>query len=287
MSIFKKTPSLDSVKATLYAEQTIARQAAAPIRLAFMIDEHNTGLPPVVRLLRGGRGGEVRLKLFLSMLWLAPRRTRREMPFRSSFWAELLDLDDPSGRGARRIGEAISWLEQQHFISAIRRPGYAPQVTLLDERGGGVKYEHPPGSYIKLPAEFWTRRWIQDLSGAALALFLVVLAELYRYGPRLSFWVAPKVARAAYGLSADTWTKASGELSDLGLVHIGRAKLRGAHVDILKKRNTYRLASPSTMSEPVTWDELGAAVRATLSARPLPIVNPQSSDRAAEAIAEV
>jgi hypothetical protein len=216
------------------------------------------------------------LKLFLSMLWLAPRRPRNEMPFRSSFWAELLDLDDPSGAGARRISDAISWLEEQHFIRAFRRPGYPPRVTLLDERGTGAKYQHPPGRYHKLPAEFWTRRWIQDVSGAGLALLLVILAEMHRHGPRLSFWLAPRVARETYGLSADTWTKASKELKQLGLIYVGRAKLRGEHVDVLKKRNTYRLITTAVPDDPLTWPSLSDAIRATLTSRPEPIADPQS-----------
>lgn len=274
MSQFKKIPSLLSIQATHYAAQKLARQAAAPIRVEFMGDAK--GGQPVARLLRGGRGGEIRLKLFLSILWLAPRSPRHELSFRSTFWAELLDLAQPAGAGARRIGDAISWLEREGFVSAVRRTGYAPQLTLLDERGNREKYRHPPGHYLKLPSEFWTRRWIHDMSGAGLAIFLVSLAELYRHGPKLEFWLAPRVARETYGLSSDTWTKGARELARLGLISVGRAKLRREHVDVLMKRNTYRLAVPGNPPSSLDWESLYEATRLTLSSRQEPIANPQA-----------
>lgn len=268
----KKTPTNESLKAAHYAAQELARQNAAPVRWEFMIDEDGKGFPPIARMIRGGRGGEVRLKLFLSMLWLGPRRPANEMAFRSGFWAELLELDDPSGAGARRVSDAISWLEQQNFIRATRRPGYFPCVTLLDERGTGARYQHPR-RYIKIPAEFWTRRWIQDMSGAAVVFFLVVLAELRRKGPRPSFWLAPRLAREIYGLSADTWTKGGAELSRLGLVSIGRERLRDEHVESVKKRNTYRLATAAILPGSLEWRDLEAALLETLRSRGEPIAD--------------
>ena len=41
------------------------------VRSAFIASEDPETPPPMTQLMRGGRGGEVKLKLLLSMLWIA------------------------------------------------------------------------------------------------------------------------------------------------------------------------------------------------------------------------
>jgi len=55
--------------------------------------------------------GTVRVKLELTFLWFAANPHDLAYPARA--WATLLGLPDPAGRGARRINEAILWLEQR------------------------------------------------------------------------------------------------------------------------------------------------------------------------------
>ena len=62
-----------SVDALDYAE-IVARRVhgrAAPVRRLFVERALPDSPPPLATLLRGGRGGEVRLKLYLSILWFA------------------------------------------------------------------------------------------------------------------------------------------------------------------------------------------------------------------------
>ncbi len=83
---------------------------------------------PLVAMLRGGHGGEVRLKLYLSITLLAahpPFDISRPIAGRS--WATMLGLPDPEGNGARRIADALVWLDQHRYIALQRRPGMPPQ----------------------------------------------------------------------------------------------------------------------------------------------------------------
>src|SRR5688572_19748264 len=78
------------------AEQAGARSAA--IRYAFIARaEAADPSPPLARLLRGsgGRGGAVRLKLYLTMLWLARGRQDPVFAYPAQQYAALLGLPSP------------------------------------------------------------------------------------------------------------------------------------------------------------------------------------------------
>src|SRR5438105_14580965 len=110
---------------------------SARVRFGFVRRGEGGGIPPLARVLRGGRGGEVRLKLLLSVLWAAgggdERHATGAWPARA--WAQMLDLPDPEGKGQRRIQEAIHWLEGKALIRAERQPGKPMSLQLmLEER---------------------------------------------------------------------------------------------------------------------------------------------------------
>ena len=164
----------------------------------------------MVQIARGGRAADVRLKLLLSALWLCPEPPHdTAMPART--WARLLRLSDPDSAGARRVGEAIRWLDAERFLRATWSPGGLTQITLLDECLAGGAYRSPvldPSQgdefdprdrYIRLPASLWTSGWISALSGIALATLLTLLeAEPL---DAATFWVSPTRASEIYGLS--------------------------------------------------------------------------------------
>lgn len=213
-------------------------------------------LPPLARLLRGGRGGEVRLKLLLALLWVAgggdERHATSAWPARA--WAALLDLDDPELHGQRRVRDAIRWLEQEGFLRTERQPGRPMVLQLLLEDGSGKDYFDPAppakkkkeskeawlGSdlYIQLPASFWTEGWAARLTGRALAMLLVLREVTFSGDWR---WVSPSQARQRYGLSEDTWSKGVAELKANKIIEI-RKKAVGEEVfDFRRVRNTYKL----------------------------------------------
>ena len=194
--------------------------------------------PPMARMLRGGgRGGATRLKLYLSLLWLARGRQRPVFSYPAQQLAALLGLPDPDTAGTRRIQDALRWLHENSFVALDRRPGNASRVHLLDDAGSGTAYRDP-GSlankrarlaepepepererhfYVRLPREYWTNGWITHLSGAATAMYLAVLRE-QRGTIHEPVWISPRIGRDQYDLSDETRTKGLTELVDAELL---------------------------------------------------------------------
>jgi hypothetical protein len=239
--------------------RTQARERThAPIRRRF-IERADTSKPtPLASALRGGRGGAVRLKLELSFLWFAAKPPH-DLAYPARAWATLLDLDDPAGRGARRINEAILWLERHQLISVESRAGQPNVVTLLSETGTGDPYELPGAAYnrlrnkkprdlaeehryIQLPNELWTKGWIPVLSGAAVAMLLVLYTELGSKNPEhTDLWFSPRQAELRYGLSEDTRSKGLRELRAAELITARRQPIAPDNFDFQRLRNVYRL----------------------------------------------
>lgn len=149
------------------------RKAGVNLPIEFVRSELNPPeATPLATLLRGGRGGEVRLKLYLCLTLLATAEPHdiRE-PIRSSWWAGALGLPDPDDNGARRIGKALEWLDKYDYIQLNRRPGRPSTVVLLDPRGGGGAYVGVDKAqrWVRLPLGLWHQEWIVDLSGTGPA----------------------------------------------------------------------------------------------------------------------
>jgi hypothetical protein len=225
-------------------DQAVARskrRAGVNLPIEFVRSELNPPeVTPLATLLRGGRGGEVRLKLYLCLTLLATAEPHdiRE-PIRSNWWAGALGLPDPDDNGARRISKALEWLDKHEYIQLNRRPGRPSTVVLLDPRGGGGAYVGVDKAqrWVRLPLGLWRQEWIVDLSGSALAL-LIVLLELTGGATTPRFLETGR--HAQYGLSEDTWTRASKELQDVGLLTVGQVRA-GRDLDMRRTRNTYLL----------------------------------------------
>lgn len=234
------------------------RRTHAPVRLRF-VQRADPGEPtPLARALRGGRGGAVRFKLELSFLWVAAKPPH-DLAYPARAWATLLGLPDPAGRGARRVNEAISWLEQNGLIEVETRSGVPNVITLLSEAGNGEAYELPGAAYsrlrnkssevadqhryLQIPNAFWTNGWIGVLSGAAVAMLLVLYAELgnKRNPETTDLWLSPNQADLRYGLSEDTRSKGLRELQAAGIVSVRRQTVASNTFDFQRRRNVYRL----------------------------------------------
>jgi hypothetical protein len=200
-----------------------------------------TGAPPLSRLVggkRGGRGGEVRLKVYLCLTLVAVRRPYDIRDISPRAWARALGLPDPNGSGARRVSDALDWLRDAKLIELRRHSGGSPTVKLLSPTGDGGEYSwRGGGRYLRLPLGFWTEEWITRLSATAIALLLVVLEMQGGRKPDKRPWIAgPDKGR--YGLSDDTWARARKELEAAGLLTVERA-MHGEDFDVMKLRNTY------------------------------------------------
>ncbi len=220
--------------------------------------------PPMTRMLRGGRGGQVRLKLYLSMLWLA-KQNNASLPYPARAWAELLGLRDPAAAGARRINEAQAWLERNRFVTIEARSGAPNLVTLKEESGSGADYELPGAAwsrlkgnddaqrahrYVQVPANFWTQGWVAVLSGPAVAMFLALLRELGPHGADTELWFSPRAATERFALSEDARSKGLRELVDAQLVEVTRRSLNPQDFDFQRVRNVYRLRPEALADTP-------------------------------------
>ncbi|MFE3126316.1 hypothetical protein ACFXHD_23170 [Streptomyces hydrogenans] len=227
--------------------------------------DHTAEPPPMARMLRGGgRGGQVRLKLYLSYLWLQKDDTARELSIRHSAWANLLDLRDPDKAGARRISEAHTWLEENGFIEITKGPRLN-LVTVLDETGRGEPWIAPGAAakkekesnilgalvnrYIQIPRAFWTNGHISVLSGAGVAMYLALLSEKGGLDGE-DLWFSPKEAVSRFALSEDTRSKGLRELADAGLISTKRRPVNQTDfmAEALHMRNVHIL-NPERLNE--------------------------------------
>jgi hypothetical protein len=243
------------------------RRTHAPVRRLFIQRATPDKPTPLASALRGGRGGAVRLKLELSFLWVAAKAPH-DLAYPARAWATLLDLPDPVVRGARRIHEAILWLEQNKLIEVEARSGIPNVLTLRSEAGTGEPYELPGTAYtrlrkkssdtadqhryVQIPNTFWTMGWVSVLSGTAVAMLLVLLSELGTKNPETTdLWFSPDQADLLYGLSRDTRTKGLKELQAAGIITVRRRPIAPDTFDFQRLRNVYRL-NPHRLNQPAS-----------------------------------
>ncbi|MER6288564.1 hypothetical protein [Streptomyces sviceus] len=248
--------------AAKHAQRSAAQQAlqisharSAAVRYRFIArGGPEEGAPPLARLLRGGggRGGAARLKLYLSMLWLARNENRPLFQHPALTWSLLLGYGSADA-GVRRVQEALRWLDREAFISLERRQGASSAVRLLSDAGTGRPYLAPGIAiktankaqreehlYVQLPSGLWTNGWISELSGAAIAMYLVLLHE--RRGEQKQVWLSPRIGREQYGLSDETRRKGLTELSGHELIKVSKRPLhQGLFEDPLRTRHVYDL----------------------------------------------
>lgn len=203
--------------------------------------------PPLARFLRGGRGGEVRLKLYLTICLLAAGRPY-DVHLAPYMWAEMLALPQHTKNGARRIKAAIKWLENANLINVLRASGKNPHIFLLDQTGTGREYRRPEPRrehYASIPVELWENGWILQMSAAALAVFIILIdRQRGRSGDDLIWIRSPW----RYDLSQDTWARGTKLLSHLGLLTVTRG-VRGDDLEWRRLRNLYWVNLEGLMEE--------------------------------------
>src|SRR3546814_8562857 len=108
------TPTQQSRDSMSYLVTTSKRTANLQLPHGFLRDGD---APPLARLVQGGRGGEVRLKLYLTVSLIAaaaPHTYDRNTPARS--WAELRSEEHTSElQSLMRISYAVFGLEQKQL----------------------------------------------------------------------------------------------------------------------------------------------------------------------------
>jgi len=202
----------------------------------------------LARLVQGGRGGEVRLKLYLTITLMATKRPYDlQRPPSPQRWAALLALTGHST--SRRVSSNLRWLHLNKFIELTPRAGRLPLITLIDPIAGTGPYVRPIEQslrYIGLPLGLWSEGWILELSPTALAL-LMIIRDVQEGRSEARY--ASQQDRDAYHLSSDTWTRASRELVQHELLDIRRVP-QGGEFDYQRMRNLYSVNTDRLMSPP-------------------------------------
>lgn len=259
------TKNFDDARAVALLLDERLQRKAAPVRAAFISSPTSASVPPMTSLLRGGRGGEVKLKLLLSMIWVAASKPYDvTQPARA--WAQLIGLPEPRDRGAARVNAASRRLVEGGFLAAEKRPGQPSRLILQNELGTGEPYVHPgeawelvkdAGSrerrqtprYTNLPKELWTLGWMAALSGPGLAM-LLILKESARGRPLIDLWFAPSVAAARYGLNEATRKKGLNELENFGLVTVDSAVVNRDPLLMQRRRNIFTVHEENLGTKP-------------------------------------
>jgi hypothetical protein len=269
------------------------RAAGAPVRNLFVADDREGVRPPMAQLLSaaastavggGGRGGQLRLKLYLSLLWICaapPHEVVR--PARA--WAALLGLDDPAGRGARRVQDAMRDLQERRMIIIRNRGSAANGITPLIEWGTGQPYSTPSEAYnhfqlskassetlaahryFRVPSSLWTSGLISRLGGPGLAMLLVLRCEQQGDDGK-AVWFSPDRAINRFGLAESTRRQGLEQLRNEGLVVSVSRKLSdsGDFIDVYRRRLVHTLTmdqdpEPGAPSGPPTLAEFFATDR--------------------------
>lgn len=244
-------------------EDWAGRRVTAPVRKWFV--RSLNGEAPMLSVLYsgpggGGRSGYVSIKVLLSLLWKTSKP-----PFQTVMTApalaELIDLPDPRGNGARRVRDSLKALAAANLIRLVPRPGTSPLIQLMNETGNGEEYSLPstsyvqsqlkkpnkdpvtdPNLYFQLPAELWTEGFMQTLKGPGLVMLLILLAEQANKNP---VWFSGTEFIDRYRISPSTRTKGTKELVDLGLLTLTSVPLPetwgGSTFEQQRRRYAYKL----------------------------------------------
>lgn len=255
------------------------RRVDPPVRKSFVRPMAADADPvaPMAGVYSGGRSGVVALKLYLALIWRcsAPPFST-DKPARA--WATLLNLDDPEGKGTRRIKSAMKTLEAANLIAIEENPGYPNIVWLLDEAGTGRDYRLPSTAYtlakqngepksvlaedmyFKVPKRLWTRGYIQNLKGPGLVMLLILLAEQAGEGEKVWFSTAEFPKR--YNISHKTRAAGTQELIDLGLLRVESQSLAKSGYsntfDTRRRRKVYELTPRARTAGPEPIVESGS-----------------------------
>lgn len=235
----------------------LGKRTGAPLRRSFaQTDSGSTPLSEIMsgrsaRKGGGGRGGKTRLAVLLSLIWVlaAPPHTSNR-PAR--FWAELIGLDDPEGKGARSVSESLAELEKRGFIKLEQiTPGYPPQISLLNESLDGKKYtipgnakEGPREAYFRVPNFLWRSGEIKHLSGPALAMYIVVLSVYRTDQEEYRAWFSSTTFKQKFGLGESTRKSGLRELVEMGVLQAFDESLDSAGETGARRfrRRTYELS---------------------------------------------
>lgn len=201
------------------------------------------GRPPLGMLLAGGQGGEVRLKLYLTLRLLATAAPYKIEGYSAFYFARALGLPDPQKGGARRVSQALRWLADHDLVELDSGSGRLSTITVLSSSGSGDASDDRSGRWVTIPTEAWEEGWVHRLSGSGLAIMLCIFEAASGRGPSCTI---PGDRRRQYGLAQDTWRRGADELESQGLLRTERVRDSGDYGGrgMIRERIQYTLSAP-------------------------------------------
>lgn len=239
-----------------------------PLRKIFVRRDNLTSATPLMMVYRGGKGGEIALKLYIALLWKAVSSPYEIKNVSSTGWAGLLGLytsrSTPQEKIAarERISKALKKLEKLKLIEIYRHKGTTPTIKILAEDMSGNPYNPPSNDayirknkkiksrktedfYLKIPTALWTSGDFQALSGAALVMYLIIAAE---FGYTKKVWFSTSSFPERYGISASTRAKGTKELEGRGILGVSREVIdrsgQEISMEVVRSRKVYSLWKP-------------------------------------------
>ena len=189
----------------------------------------------------GGQGGEVRLKLWLSMVYRVVKEDNWTKLRKNDHanYASMFGLKDPAGKGVARVRDAYRWLHKNRYIvidggrlKAYGRVRVTHEVThFLPEDKPLVMRPAPTGQkdiefpdvpylkhrYFNLPRPFWENGWITYMRSAEI-LVLMILCNEARNNEDTEIRIPVHDRMRRYGLSDDMWRQGETGLERRGII---------------------------------------------------------------------
>lgn len=188
------------------------RSSSVRFPISFVRADIDGAQPPLAQLVRAG---DVRLKIHFVLAAMATRDPFKINEPPAAHWlAGLLNLPKPDTNGARRVTEAMAWLDNHGFIERTPRPGKTPAIRVIHH--GSVSAAG--GRYVQAPISLWQQGWLLKLSARALGIYLVIKEA--SGGSRTGSATLSGSRKAQYGLSPETWARAAAELDKAGLLTV-------------------------------------------------------------------
>lgn len=189
--------------------------------------------PVAARLLQSDG---LRLKLHMTLAMQATRapHTLPNRPTQSL--ARLLNL--PAETGPRRIKDAMKMLEKERLIAPAPLAEGKQGLLLLHPDGSGNQWEGNGARWVGVPLSMWTNAWILRLSGRAIAVLLALL-ELNGGSGHPDGELMDGHRKRQYGLSDDTWTRATQELERSNLLRMTQVRWGDDDYEIRQRKRYY------------------------------------------------
>lgn len=233
----------EAIAAMERATERSKRKATVAFPIAYV--RRGGDIPPTAAQLL--QSHELRLKLHMTLVMQATS-SPHTLPKRPSWsLARLMNLSPDTG--SRRANDGMNWLRAQGLIKPKRLPDGKPGLLLLHPDGSGAPWDGNGSRYVGVPFGLWENMWILRLSGRAVAV-LMSLLELNGGETDPDGALMDGHRKKQYGLSDDTWTRATKELERFGLLRTTTVKFGDDDLDVRRRKRYFVIKEALGVSPP-------------------------------------